>query len=137
QHLAYSANLAAVLAEVRYLVCSGNVAAILLARNNLLEAIDIYKRIVPLMKKVSGSTGYDTLAAIMNHGASLMLLGNLAEAEPLLLEVHHACSTTLGESNERTIFVIEKLVELYDRMKNQDRVKEWQKVLESAKRKSK
>jgi hypothetical protein len=121
QHLSYSINLAWVLA----------------ASNKRNEAIAIYQNIIPILKKVSGPFGYDTLAAIQNQAAILIELGKHSDAEPLLLEVFIGCQRTMGEGSEKTMLVIENIIQLYRAMKKDDKVREWQSILEAEKRKPK
>jgi serine/threonine-protein kinase len=64
-------------------------------------------------------------------GVGLVALGDLAGAEPLLVDAYEPLETRLGPDHPGTKEVGEALVELYRRRGEEDRVLEWQHRLET------
>jgi hypothetical protein len=117
----------------RHLSYQLNLASILSSQKKYDEAISQLKLLIPRMKRITGLTAYDTLAAIQNYAAILIMTKKAQEAEPLLLEAYKGCQQVLGPKHEKTRTVLENLIELYRALGKQDKVNEYQQELDKLK----
>lgn len=97
--------------------------------NQIDEAIQIFVQIVPKMKMINGPVSYETLAAIQGYGACLATKHKFEEAEKLLMDAYAGCRTTLGDNNDKTILLLENLVNLFELSGEKEKMKKFREIL--------
>ncbi len=107
-----------------------NLASSLATQGRLNDAVEILSWLAPLFKEAIGTSSYEAIIAMHCLAECYSELGKHKEAERAILDAYICCKDTLGPKNDKTIYILQKLISICKRAKNGSMSEKYQKILD-------